>query len=56
MSDSMSAYYDDLVDYQRLCTLLDETYSEKNLYERLDKLKRDPRIEFANYQYQLKGK
>lgn len=55
MSDSISAYYEDLADYKLLCNLL-QVPNQEDMYKHLEELKKDPRIVYTNYTYKLKEK
>jgi len=56
MSDSYNKYKEDCQEYQSLCNLLNEDEQSKNMYDHFEKLKKDPRIVWKDYRYQLKDK
>lgn len=59
MSNLESKYCEELSEYIYLCNLLNETvardkYGETIDYEHFESLKRNPKIEWRDYRYQLK--
>ena len=54
MSDSYGKYKEELQEYKRLCKLLKEKEDINNLYDHLEKLKKNPKIIYKDYKYQLK--
>ena len=60
MGCSESKYAEEMAEYMHLCKLLDDKVSQsKNSnildYDHYEALKRNPKVEFKNYKYQLKG-
>ena len=53
MGDSMSAYYEDISDYNILCKLVNEQPRD-DMYQHLGELKKDNRIVYRNYTYILR--
>ena len=61
MGSLESKYYMELDEYRRLCKLLKEPiakdkYGDTIDYGHFESLKRNPKIEWINYRYQLKKK
>lgn len=59
MGSLESKYYEELADYRQLCKLLKEPiakdkYGDTIDYKHFESLKRNPKIEWRNYKYQLK--
>jgi hypothetical protein len=55
MSDSYTKYKEDCEEYEYLCKLLNEN-EQRDMYDHFAKLKKDPRIIWKDYRYQLKDK
>jgi hypothetical protein len=55
MSDSYTKYKEDCEEYEYLCKLLNEN-EQRDMYDHFEKLKKDPRIIWKDYRYQLKDK
>jgi len=54
MSDSYNKYKEDYADYVYLCKLLNEDERPKNMYDHFEELKKNSRIIWKDYRYQLK--